>query len=168
MENKTMPGQANCAAELPRARTRRINVGGVRMGAGAPVVVQSMLTAPTANPEAAIAQAKGLAEAGCEIVRAAIPNSSALDGFAQLCRACPVPVVADIHFDHRLAVRACELGASGLRINPGNIGSWDKVDAVIDAWKVAMCGNDTITGDEALEAWLEMYNEHIARTGTTK
>ncbi len=137
MENKTMPGQVNCAAELPRARTRRINVGGVAMGAGAPVVVQSMLTAPTANPEAAIAQAKDLAEAGCEIVRAAIPNSSALDGFAQLCRACPVPVVADIHFDHRLAVRACELGASGLRINPGNIGSWDKVDAVIDAARAA-------------------------------
>lgn len=137
MENKTMPGQVNCAVELPRARTRRINVGGVAMGAGAPVVVQSMLTAPTANPEAAIAQAKGLAEAGCEIVRAAIPNSSALGGFAQLCRACPVPVVADIHFDHRLAVRACELGASGLRINPGNIGSWDKVDAVIDAARAA-------------------------------
>lgn len=137
MENKTMPGQVNCAAELPRTHTRRINVGGVRMGAGAPVVVQSMLTAPTANPEAAIAQAKGLAEAGCEIVRAAIPNSSALDGFARLCRACPVPVVADIHFDHRLAVRACELGASGLRINPGNIGSWDKVDAVIDAARAA-------------------------------
>ena len=137
MEIKTMPGQVNCAVELPRARTRRINVGGVAMGAGAPVVVQSMLTAPTANPEAAIAQAKGLAEAGCEIVRAAIPNSSALDGFAQLCRACPVPVVADIHFDHRLAVRACELGASGLRINPGNIGSWDKVDAVIDAARAA-------------------------------
>ena len=133
MENKTMSGQVDGAAELPRARTRRVNVGGVAMGAGAPVVVQSMLTAPTANPEAAIAQAKDLAEAGCEIVRAAIPNSSALDGFAQLCRACPVPVVADIHFDHRLAVRACELGASGLRINPGNIGSWDKVDAVIDA-----------------------------------
>ena len=71
MENKTMPGQVNCAVELPRARTRRINVGGVRMGAGTPVVVQSMLTAPTANPEAAIAQAKDLAEAGCEIVRAA-------------------------------------------------------------------------------------------------
>ena len=137
MENKTMSGQVDGAVELPRARTRRVNVGGVAMGAGAPVVVQSMLTAPTANPEAAIAQAKNLAEAGCEIVRAAIPNSSALDGFAQLCRACPVPVVADIHFDHRLAVRACELGASGLRINPGNIGSWDKVDAVIDAARAA-------------------------------
>lgn len=137
MENKTMPGQVAGAAEFPRARTRRVNVGGVAMGAGAPVVVQSMLTAPTANPEAAIAQARDLAQAGCEIVRTAIPNSSALDGFAQLCRACPVPVVADIHFDHRLAVRACELGASGLRINPGNIGSWDKVDAVIDAARAA-------------------------------
>ena len=137
MENKTMSGQVDGAVELPRARTRRVNVGGVAMGAGAPVVVQSMLTAPTANPEAAIAQARDLAEAGCEIVRAAIPNSSALDGFAQLCRACPVPVVADIHFDHRLDVRDCELGASGLRINPGNIGSWDKVDAVIDAARAA-------------------------------
>ena len=137
MENKTMSGQVDGATEPARARTRRVNVGGVAMGAGAPVVVQSMLTAPTANPEAAIAQAKDLAEAGCEIVRAAIPNSSALDGFAQLCRACPVPVVADIHFDHRLAVRVCELGASGLRINPGNIGSWDKVDAVIDAARAA-------------------------------
>lgn len=137
MENKTMSCQVDGAAELPRALTRQVNVGGVAMGAGAPIVVQSMLTAPTANPEAAIAQAKDLAEAGCEIVRAAIPNSSALDGFAQLCRACPVPVVADIHFDHRLAVRACELGASGLRINPGNIGSWDKVDAVIDAARAA-------------------------------
>ena len=137
MENKTMSGQVDGVAELARTRTRRVNVGGVAMGAGAPVVVQSMLTAPTANPEAAIAQAKDLAQAGCEIVRAAIPNSSALDGFAQLCRACPMPVVADIHFDHRLAVRACELGASGLRINPGNIGSWDKVDAVIDAARAA-------------------------------
>ena len=137
MENKTMSGQVDGAVELPRARTRRVNVGGVRMGAGAPVVVQSMLTAPTANPEAAIAQARDLAQAGCEIVRAAIPNSSALDGFARLCRACPVPVVADIHFDHRLAVRACELGASGLRINPGNSGSWDKVDAVGDAAREA-------------------------------
>ena len=137
MENKTMSGQVDGAAKLPRSRTRRVSVGGVAMGAGAPVVVQSMLTAPTADPEAAIAQAKDLAQAGCEIVRAAIPNSSALDGFAQLCRACPVPVVADIHFDHRLAVRACELGASGLRINPGNIGSWDKVDAVIDAARAA-------------------------------
>ena len=137
MENKTMSGQVDGAADFPRARTRRVNVGGVAMGAGAPVVVQSMLTAPTANPEAAIAQARDLAQAGCEIVRAAIPNSSALDGFARLCRACPVPVVADIHFDHRLAVRACELGASGLRINPGNIGSWDKVDAVIDAARAA-------------------------------
>ena len=137
MENKTMSGQVDGAADFPRARTRRVNVGGVAMGAGAPVVVQSMLTAPTANPEAAIAQARDLAQAGCEIVRAAIPNSLALDGFAQLCRACPVPVVADIHFDHRLAVRACELGASGLRINPGNIGSWDKVDAVIDAARAA-------------------------------
>ena len=135
MENKTMSGQVDGAVELPRALTRRVSVGGVAMGAGAPVVVQSMLTAPTADPEAAIAQAKDLAEAGCEIVRAAIPNSSALDGFAQLCRACPVPVVADIHFDYRLALAAIEAGVDKIRLNPGNIGGADRVQAVVKAAK---------------------------------
>lgn len=121
-------------ASLPaRARTRQVSVGGVPIGGGAPVVVQSMLCAPTADPQAALAQARALADAGCELVRAAIPNSTALEGFGRLCAESPIPVIADIHFDYRLAIRACELGASALRINPGNIGSWDRVDAVIDA-----------------------------------
>ncbi len=121
-------------AALPaRARTHQVSVGGVPIGGGAPVVVQSMLCAPTAQPEAALAQARALAEAGCELVRAAIPNSTALEGFGRLCAESPIPVIADIHFDYRLAIQACELGASALRINPGNIGSWDRVDAVIDA-----------------------------------
>lgn len=118
---------------LARDKTRRVSVGGVAIGGGAPVAVQSMLTAPTACPEKALAQTQALADAGCELVRAAIPNSTALEGFKQLCEKSPVPIIADIHFDHRLAIQACELGASALRINPGNIGSWDKVDAVIDA-----------------------------------
>jgi (E)-4-hydroxy-3-methylbut-2-enyl-diphosphate synthase len=116
-----------------RELTRRVRVGGVELGGGAPVRVQSMLTAPTSEPAAALAQTGRLAQAGCEIVRAAIPNATALDGFGELCAASPLPVVADVHFDHRLAIEAAARGAAGLRINPGNIGSWDKVDAVIDA-----------------------------------
>ena len=120
------------ATPLPRDFTRRVSVGGVSLGGGAPVRVQSMLTAPTAQWEAALAQTERLAAAGCEITRAAIPNAAALDGFEALCAASPVPVVADIHFDHRLAIEAARRGAAALRINPGNIGSWEKVDAVIE------------------------------------
>ena len=120
-------------APLARELTRRVSVGGVTLGGGAPVRVQSMLTAPTADAEAALAQTRALVEAGCEIVRAAVPRAEALEGFGRLCAESPVPVVADIHFDHRLAVEAARRGAAALRINPGNIGSWDKVDAVIDA-----------------------------------
>jgi len=116
-----------------RDLTRRVNVGGVSLGGGAPVRVQSMLTAPTSNWEAALAQTERLVRAGCEIVRAAIPNAAALEGFERLARESSVPVVADIHFDHRLAVEAARRGAAALRVNPGNIGSWAKVDEVIDA-----------------------------------
>ena len=117
---------------LARLQTRQVSVGGVTIGGDAPVRVQSMLTAPTADPQAAARQARALVDAGCELVRAAIPNASALDGFSELCKLCPVPVIADIHFDHRLAIEACRRGAAALRINPGNIGSTDRVDAVID------------------------------------
>lgn len=115
-----------------RMNTRQVNVGGVLLGGGAPVRVQSMLTAPTADAQAALSQARLLAQAGCEIVRAAIPNAAALDGFGALCAASPIPVVADVHFDYRLAVEAARRGAAALRINPGNIGSWEKVDLVIE------------------------------------
>lgn len=117
----------------PRRLTRRVRVGTLELGGGAPIRVQSMLTAPTVDPAATLAQTERLAAAGCEIVRAAIPHADALDGFSELCSRSPLPVVADIHFDHRLAVEAARRGAAALRVNPGNIGSWDKVDAVIDA-----------------------------------
>lgn len=120
------------ARTLARNATRRVNVGGVALGGGAPVRVQSMLTAPTTDPAATLRQVQALAAAGCEIVRAAIPRAEALNGFEELCATSPIPVVADVHFDHRLAIEAVRRGAAGLRINPGNIGSWDKVDAVAD------------------------------------
>ena len=118
---------------LPRTLTRQVHVGPVAVGGGAPVAVQSMTCTPTQDPAATLAQVAALAEEGCEIIRVAVPSADALDGFGEVCAESPLPVVADIHFDHRLALGACARGASALRINPGNIGSWAKVDAVIDA-----------------------------------
>ena len=118
---------------VPRSRTRRVDVGGVPIGGGAPVAVQSMTTAPTQDAGATLAQVRALAESGCDIVRVSVPSAAALDGFARVCEESPVPIVADIHFDHELAIGAARRGAAKLRINPGNIGSWDKVDAVVDA-----------------------------------
>ena len=120
-----------------RDLTRQVMCGSVAIGGGAPVTVQSMTTTKTEDAPATLAQIDRLAEAGCEIVRCAIPSADALDGFGKICAASPLPVVADIHFDHRLAIAAAERGAAALRINPGNIGSWDRVDAVIDAAKAS-------------------------------
>ena len=116
----------------PRELTRAVRVGDVVVGGGAPVSVQSMCTTDTADAEATLAQIRRLADAGCEIVRVAVPSAQALDGFGRTCAESPLPVVADIHFDHRLAIEACRRGAAALRVNPGNIGSWERVDAVID------------------------------------
>ena len=118
---------------LPRELTHQVHVGKVAVGGGAPVSVQSMCTTKTTDPVSTLAQISELAQLGCEIVRVAIPHADALDGFAETCAGSPIPVVADIHFDHKLAIEAARRGASGLRINPGNIGSFDRVDAVIDA-----------------------------------
>jgi len=108
-------------------------VGSVLLGADAPIAVQSMTNTDTRDPKATLAQIAALAEAGCEIVRVAIPTADALDGFGVICAESPLPVVADIHFDHRLAIEATRRGAAKLRINPGNIGDLSRVDAVIDA-----------------------------------
>ncbi len=115
-----------------RNLTRRVRVGSVAVGGGAPVSVQSMCTTKTDDPKATLAQIERLAAAGCEIIRVAIPGPHVLDGFGEICQESPLPVVADIHFDHKLAIEATRRGAAALRINPGNIGSWDRVDAVID------------------------------------
>lgn len=120
---------APCAREL----TRPVMVGDVQIGGGAPVVVQSMTCTPTTDAASTLAQVRALAEAGCDIVRVSVPTKEALGPFGAICRESPVPIVADIHFDYRLAIGAVQAGAAKLRINPGNIGDWDRVDAVIDA-----------------------------------
>lgn len=120
---------APCAREL----TRPVVVGDVQIGGGAPVVVQSMTCTPTTDAASTLAQVRALAEAGCDIVRVSVPTKEALGPFGVVCRESPVPIVADIHFDYRLAIGSVQAGAAKLRINPGNIGDWDRVDAVIDA-----------------------------------
>jgi len=119
--------------EVPRAKTRRLLVGSVALGGGALPPLQSMLTTSTQDVGACLAQIIALHDVGCQIVRLAVESTKDLDAFAAVCAESPLPVVADIHFDFRLAVGAAKRGAAKLRINPGNIGSTDKVDAVIEA-----------------------------------
>lgn len=116
-----------------RHHTSKVQVGSVTVGGGAPVAVQSMTNTDTRDANATLAQIAELAQAGCEIVRVAIPKADALDGFEAVCAGSALPVVADIHFDHRLAIEAVARGAAKLRINPGNIGDLERVDAIIEA-----------------------------------
>ena len=115
--------------------TRQILVGGIPIGGGAPVVIQSMLNTKTTDVEGSLNQIKQLATAGCQVARLAVPNMESARTFAQICRESPLPLVADIHFDYKLAIAAAEGGASKIRINPGNIGGEDRVKAVVDVCK---------------------------------
>jgi (E)-4-hydroxy-3-methylbut-2-enyl-diphosphate synthase len=117
----------------PRRKTRQVMVGQVPLGGDAPVILQSMTKAPTTRPEAVLEQIKRCAVGGAQIIRTAIPNHDALDGFQRICEESPLPVVADIHFDYRLAVEAARRGAAKLRINPGNIGGDDRLGPVVEA-----------------------------------
>ena len=112
-------------------------VGSVPVGGGAPVAVQSMLNMPPDDVDGNLAQIEALAEAGCEIVRMAIPKRACLDAFGQVCERSPLPVVADVHFDPVIAIEAARLGAAKLRINPGNIGGLDATVPVLDAAREA-------------------------------
>lgn len=116
-----------------RRPTRQVRVGAALVGNGAPISVQSMTNTPTTDLEGTLAQIHALAQAGCEIVRVSVPDEASLDAFSRLRRSVHIPLVADIHFDHRLAVGALEAGADAVRINPGNIGSRDKVKEVVRA-----------------------------------
>lgn len=110
--------------------SRKIEVGGVTIGGGAPVSVQSMTNTKTSDIRETAAQVNRLAELGCDIVRVAVPDAAAADAIGKIKEMVGVPIVADIHFDHKLALRAAEAGADKLRINPGNIGGADNVRAV--------------------------------------
>src|SRR3712207_762055 len=119
------------------ASTRQIRVGGVAIGGGAPVVVQSMTLTKTHDVEATTAQIAALASAGCEVVRCAVPKSEDAEALRRIVRFSPIPVIADIHFNASLALKAIDAGVAAVRINPGNIGGPEKVEQVVRAAKRA-------------------------------
>ena len=117
--------------------SRQISVGGVKIGGGAPVAVQSMTNTRPAEVEATMAQIEALAAAGCEIVRCAVPKLPDAEALAEIVRRSPLPVIADIHFNASLALKAIDAGVAAVRINPGNIGGPDKVAEVVGAAKAS-------------------------------
>ncbi len=118
---------------MQRKQTRPLHVGSVGIGGDNPVRVQSMCNTDTRDVAATLAQINQLAKAGCEIVRLAVPDDKAAEALPAIREQSPVPLIADIHFDHRLALAALDAGIDGLRINPGNIGDESKVDTVVRA-----------------------------------
>ncbi|GAB6907016.1 1-hydroxy-2-methyl-2-(E)-butenyl 4-diphosphate synthase [Desulfosarcina cetonica] len=117
---------------ISRKKTRRIRVGTVPVGDGAPISVQSMTNTKTDDVAGTIAQIHRLTQAGCEIVRVAVPDLAAAEAILQIKKAIAIPLIADIHFDYRLAIAAARGGADGLRFNPGNIGSDRNIRALVD------------------------------------
>lgn len=120
---------------MERRVTRQLEVGKVKVGGSAPVAVQSMTNTKTSDPVATLEQIHRLAEAGCDIVRCAVPDMAAAEGLKTIVAQSPIPVIADIHFDYKLALAAIEAGVDGLRLNPGNIGGNDRVATVVEAAK---------------------------------
>ena len=116
-----------------RRETVQIKIGNVKIGGGAPVSVQSMTKSDTRDVRAVGAEIRSLAREGCEIVRLAVPDAEAARAFARIRKSSPVPLIADIHFDHRLALACLDCGADGLRLNPGTIGPPDRVREVVRA-----------------------------------
>ncbi len=114
-----------------RRKTRELKVGTVGVGGGSPISVQSMTNTNTADVNATVAQIKALEKAGCEIVRVAVPEMDAAGAIGRIKKEIRIPIIADIHFDWRLALKALEEGVDGLRLNPGNIGSGDRIKAVV-------------------------------------
>ncbi len=122
-----------CENPIPRRKSRRIMVGRVAVGGDAPVSVQSMTNTETTDVAATVAQIKALENAGADIVRVSVPTLEAAEAFGKIKQQVSIPLVTDIHFDYKIALRVADLGADCLRINPGNIGREDRVRAVVDA-----------------------------------
>jgi (E)-4-hydroxy-3-methylbut-2-enyl-diphosphate synthase len=120
---------------IPRKKTRQITLGTVKIGGNAPVAVQSMCNTDTRDAEATLAQIGRLEAAGCEIVRLAVPDEEAARSLGMIRKGAAMPLIADIHFDYRLALESVKQGVDGLRINPGNIGGKEKVGEVVRACK---------------------------------
>jgi (E)-4-hydroxy-3-methylbut-2-enyl-diphosphate synthase len=120
---------------IPRKKTRQISLGKVLIGGGAPIVVQSMTTTNPLDVDATLGEIARMKRTGCELVRVAVPDKEAIRGVRELVRQSPLPLIADIHFDHRLALLALEAGVHGLRINPGTIRQRDHLQKIIEQAK---------------------------------
>ena len=120
---------------MKRRTTRQIYVGPVAIGGDAPIAVQSMTNTKTQDAKATLEQIHKLTDAGCDIIRCAVPDMDAALALKDIVQGSPIPVIADIHFDYRLALQAIKSGVHGLRLNPGNIGGTEKVKAVVEAAK---------------------------------
>ena len=120
---------------IQRKNTRVVNIGGVLIGGNNPIAIQSMTNTKTEDVSATVNQILRLEEAGCEIIRCAVPTMEAAEAIGEIKKRVHIPVVADIHFDYRLAIAAMENGVDKIRINPGNIGSPERIKAVVDAAK---------------------------------
>lgn len=118
---------------IKRRKSTRIYVGNVPIGDGAPIAVQSMTNTNTLDVDATVAQIRAIQDAGADIVRVSVPTMDAAEAFKSIKAQVDIPLVTDIHFDYRIALQAAKYGADCLRINPGNIGSEDRIRAVIDA-----------------------------------
>ena len=124
---------------ITRKPTNGIYVGNVKIGDYAPVSIQSMITTDPVHTEKAIAEINRLADAGCELVRVAVPTMESAKALKAVRAGITIPLIADIHFDYRLAIAAMENGADKIRINPGNIGSTERIKAVVDVAKEHRC-----------------------------
>ena len=147
--------------------------GGVRIGGGSPVSIQSMTNTSTSDVDASVDQIKRLEDAGCEIVRLAVPDEDAADAFAEIRRKAQVPLVADIHFDYRLALRAIDAGADKIRINPGNIGSEENVRQVVEkakeSWDTDKSGSEfRFTGKRYTRALRQSHSRGTCRKRAQK
>ena len=120
---------------MSRANTRVVKIGDRVIGGGNPILIQSMTNTKTEDVEATVKQIQALTEAGCDIIRCAVPTMEAAKALSEIKKQISIPLVADIHFDYRLAIAAIENGADKIRINPGNIGSRDRIQAVVDEAK---------------------------------
>ena len=152
---------------LPRRLTRAVRIGSLTIGGGAPISVQSMTKTPTADVAATAAQIRALAEAGCDLVRVAVPDTAAARALGAIVRESPIPVAADIHFNYRLALIAIEQGVHKLRLNPGNLKRADEVRAVAEAAKARgvpiRVGVNNGSIDTALRAQFPFTHEGNAR-----
>ncbi|MGR3461538.1 MAG: flavodoxin-dependent (E)-4-hydroxy-3-methylbut-2-enyl-diphosphate synthase, partial [Roseovarius sp.] len=146
--------------DIERRQSRRIMVGPVPVGGGAPITVQTMTNTPTTDVAATVAQVQAAAEAGADIVRVSVPDEPSSRALQEIVRESPVPIVADIHFHYKRALEAADAGAACLRINPGNIGSSERVAEVVRAAKANGCSIRIGVNAGSLEKdLLEKYGE---------